>query len=353
MKTRHHQPGYIARGRSLIEMMIAILIGSLVLAGVLIIASGSITVGRRADSLGGLSDTGQTALQLLSADVRMAGYSLPRTYFVAGYETKMLSTAGIRGCDAGFTDNSVAQFNALSCKTGTSASGGAMSISYEADEFNSILVTNSAGALVPSDCRGTGLVALTGLKGNTERPMSGQDSMSTSPAYWRVENRYYIANSSTDGEPTLFCLGNGGASPGFGAGQSPQALVRGVERMVLSYGVAIGAIEKDKSEAVLVIGNPSVATYMSASAIDTKWIDETPDVRWQRVVSVRVCLETRGDVGSIEKITDSQNPSFINCDGVATEITDKRARRAVRMTMNLRNRTTAVDKITGIGLGGV
>ncbi len=342
----HRRP---ARGRSLIELMVAILIGSLVLAGVLIITSSTSSIGRRADSLSGLTDTGQTALQLLAADVRMAGYSIPRTYFAAGYTTKMLATAGIRGCDAGFTNNAAATLNILTCNGGASASGASLSLSYEADEWNSILVNGDTGP-VPTDCRGIGLVPITGQQGNTARPLVAQDSMSESPAYWRVENRYYIANSGPDNEPTLMCTGNGGDAPFT----QPQPLVRGVERMVITYGVSRGAIDASRSESVLVIDNPGVASYMTANEIDTNaaWAGEPTDVRWQRVVSVRVCLVTRGGPGSAEKI-DTENPSYFNCEGVRTSITDGLARRTVRMTMNLRNRTMSVDSTAGIGLGGV
>ncbi len=339
-----------AHGRSLIELMVGILIGSLVLAGVLIITAGTSNIGRRTDSLGGLSDSGQTAVQLLASDVRMAGYSMPRTYFAAGYATKMLFTAGIRGCDAGFVDSKVATLGALTCQPGISSSGSALSIAYEADAYNSIYVNTDDG-LVPSDCRGFGLVPIAGgIKGNVSRPDVAQDNFSD-PAYWLVENRYYITNSGPDNEPSLVCAGNGGKGAAVFASY---AMIRGVERMVASYGVAADSttVGVDATrDTVLTITNPSVTRYYTAKEIDEKWPGELADMRWQRVVSVRLCLELRGAPGTA--VSTDGSSSFINCDGTTKAIEDTRARRAVRMTINLRNRTMGVDRDSGLGLGGV
>lgn len=349
-----------AHGRSLIELMVGILIGSLVLAGVMVITAGSSSIGRRTDSLGDLSDAGQTGVQLLATDVRMAGYSMPRTYFAKGYVTKMLSTAGIRGCDNGFIDPKVTRtdfttpsLGLLTCNPSITSTGSALSLAYEADPYNSIYVTTSSGT-VPSDCRGIGLVALPGLNGNLNRPLAATDPMSDSPAYWLVENRYYIANS-TDGEPSLVCAGNGGTGNTLFAATT---LIRGVERMVVSYGVAgdskTANLDLTRSGTVLTIDDPSVSRYMTAKQIDEAWPAEDADMRWQRVASVRLCLVTRGAVGSAAaaNATSAEGASYINCEGETKAIEDGRARRAVRMTINLRNKTMSVSSDQGLGFGG-
>lgn len=352
----HHTPlRRPVRGRSLIELMVAILIGSLVLAGVMVITAGSSNIGRRTDSLGGLTDSGQTAAQLLASDVRMAGYSMPRTYFSAGYVTKMLPTAGIRGCDNGFTDYSVDGLGNLTCSPDATTKGGAVSIAYEADPYNAIYVTSDYGS-TPGDCRGFGLVPVAGsTKGNMNRPAAAEDSMSDSPVYWQVENRYFVANSGPDNEPSLVCAGNGGEGK---AKYATQPLIRGVERMVVTYGVAAASsnarLDSVKGGVnVLTIDDPSVTFYMSSDAIDKKWSGELADVRWQRVVSVRLCLEVRGAVGSAAKSSSAEGAAYVNCDGATKTIEDARARRSVRMTINLRNRTMTVDSALGLGLGGV
>lgn len=331
-------------GRSLIELMVAIVIGSLVLVAIMVITGNSTSIGRRSDSLGGLTDTGQIALQLLASEVRMAGYSVPRTYFVAGYVTKMMPDAGIRGCDNGFTNPSEPVFGDLACQAGANQFGDAISVAYEADDFNAVLAAGG-GAPSPSDCRGVALDRSVAGVGNEARPAVSADTMSETPAYWRMENRYFVAPSGTDGEPSLMCTGNGGAP--F---DSTITLIRGVQRMEVSYGVAQGQVDASRSDNVMVINDPSVVNYMTAAQIDGNpaWLGEPSTVRWQRVVSARVCLETLGAVGSAEA-----GSSFIACNGVRTAINDGRARRAVRMTMNLRNRTLPVNETTGIGLGGV
>lgn len=324
-----------AKGRSLIELMVALLIGSLVLAAVLVITAGSSSIGRRSDSLGSLTDSGQVALQLIGSEVRMAGYSEPRMIFAAGYLTKMMPFAGLRGCDNGFANSAVGA-NLLTC--GGAANSGAFSVVYEADDFNALLVNGA-----PTDCRGFGLIStIPGGIGNAARPATTEDKINN-VAYWRVENRYFIANANTDGEPSLMCTGSGGGAP-F-ATSIP--LVRGVERMVIRYGVGIGTIDASRSDLVVQV-QPNLVRYMTAAQIDGNpdWVGEATDVRWQRVISMQICLETRGDLASAE-------PGFAyrNCDGIMTTPTDGRARRAVFSTMSLRNRTAAQN--SAIGIGGV
>ena len=341
MRNNPHSIHHLQRGRSLIELMVAILVGSLVLASVLVITAGSTSIGRRSDSLGALTDTGQVALQLLSSEIRTAGYSEPRKIFAAGYVTKMLPFAGIRGCDAEFASSNTALMSDLTCLEAAPGSTGAISVTYEADAFTSVLVDDGTGP-APSDCRGFGLRKTVGGIGNAAPPIA---DLTEKLAFWRVENRYFVGNSSTDGEPSLLCTGNGGDDP-F---KATTTLIRGVQRMVATYGVANGILTPVISDTLVGV-IPGVASYMTATQIDANpaWLGETSETRWQRVVSVRMCLEIRGDANSAEPAA-----SFINCDGTTTAITDRRARRAVYMTMSLRNRTAGPDSGTGIGFGGV
>lgn len=353
---RHHRLAHAARasGRSLIELMVAVLIGTIVLAGVLIATSGASGSGQRTSALGRLNESGQVALQVMAHDVRMAGYGKPVNLFEAGKITKQFSTAGIRGCDGVFSniDASTAdQLQKLICPPADSATAsGSFVVTYEADNYNSIpVITPQNIGEVPSDCLGRGLLA-TGsslAKGNDQSQALTQKD-DTEARIWRIENRYWIEKDS-NGVSVLRCVGNGGAKPFT----NPGTLVQGVERMVVRYGVGIGQLNNDLSEDQLLM-QKGVVAYKTAQDIDEdpNWSKEPPEVRWQRVISARICLEVAGDVGSADRISGSNYGTYINCNGTATNITDGRQRRAVTMTMNLRNKTP-VPKGGIIGFGDV
>ncbi|RZI78644.1 MAG: hypothetical protein EOP38_27565, partial [Rubrivivax sp.] len=207
-----------ASGRSLIELMVAVLIGSMVLAGVLIATSGASGSGQRTSALGRLNESGQVALQVMAQDMRMAGYGKPVNLFEAGKITKQFSTAGIRGCDGVFSniDSSAAdQLKKLTCPTADSATASAsFAVTYEADTYNSIpVVTTQNIGEVPSDCQGRGLLA-TGsslAKGNDQSQVLTEKD-NTEARIWRIENRYWVEKDST-GVSVLRCVGNGGATP--------------------------------------------------------------------------------------------------------------------------------------------
>lgn len=331
----HHR---LSHGRSLIELMIALVIASVVLAAVLLTSSATSSAGNRTDALGRLTESGQIGLQVMAEDVRMAGFSMPRYIFDRRYETRNYVPAGIRGCTAGFANHlgggAATDLTALLC-AGAGTTGG-IAVTYEVDAFNNIPVAGG----VPSDCRGNGLVPApaSGGRGNAT---SGARSVNPGEEwYWRVENRYYIAQ--TNNEWALFCTGNGG-NPAFDSGV---ALVRGVTRIVATYGIARNEPSNDGSTQLLDVV-PDAVRYMTAADIDTTWAAEPAATRWQRVVSVRVCLEVQGEAGS-----GDNGSSYRNCDGTLTTISDGRQRRAVTMTMNLRNRTT-IPQNGSLGFGGV
>lgn len=319
-------------GRSLVELMIVLLISAVVLGAVLSTMVSTGQSGRRIDSAGRLLESGELGLQVLARDLRMAGYGTPRIYAVnATTPGRNVSLTGIRGCDGNFTNGrgngAVASLEQLQCDN--AGASDSFSVTYEADQFNA----NMTNAGVPSDCTGTGLVATPGSNpvGNAWTQAS-PGVITTNGWYWRVENRYYIANTG-DGESALFCAGNGGA-PGFSQGV---ALVRGVSRMTVTYGTGNGSLLNDGPGNYISMAADTVQ-YMTANQIDNNaaWVAEGTDTRWQRVISAQVCLEMVGERGSADT-----GASFINCDNVNTNIADGRMRRAVRMQVNLRNRTVA------------
>jgi type IV pilus assembly protein PilW len=345
--TRLPQRSKASSGRSLIELMVAIVIGAMILAGVLVVTAGTSNSGRKSDSQGRMIEAGQVALQFLANETRVAGYSAPQAIFAAGYANKMIFGAGVRGCDTGFSNASgsgaAANVDLLTCAGSTANASAAFSIIYEADNFNTITVGTSDGN-VPSDCRGFGLTPMTpGGVGNMAAPSELEEPLT--PTYWLVENRYFVGNTG-DGDVALMCSGNG-AQP-F---SNTQILLRGIERMTVRYAVGNGVVDPLLNAGIVAV-TPDAVQYMTAAQIDANptWAAETSNMRWQRVVSMRVCLEVTGDTS-----TSESSSSFVNCDGVTTAITDGRQRRSVTMTMNLRNRTALLNSgaLGTIGLGGI
>jgi len=357
MKTTHNLRH---AGRSLIEVMVAMVIGSIVLTGVLLVASGTSNSGRRVDAMGQMTENGQVALQIMADNVRMSGFSVPIYFATPGYESKQYMTAGVVGCDSNFTNTSgggaAASLAALNCNNDEDESS-AIAVTYQVDDFNAMLVASDDNLrnVAPADCRGFGLVTNPGstlLDGNEisatqERNENGTPAeLNANTYFWRVENRYFIG-PDTDGTPSLRCSGNGGTQP-F---NSSQTLIRGVERMVITYGIAQGGVQQDASDNVLVLTGGTV-NYLTAAEMNATWPAEAPAVRWQRVVSARICLELLGEPGSADAGTAEDPVSYTDCDGDTVNIEDGRMRRAVTQLVNLRNRT-ALPQGGTLGVGDI
>jgi hypothetical protein len=285
-----------------------------------------------------LTESGQVALQVLAQDVRMAGFGKPYLTFDPGSITRQYAQAGIRGCDGVFTNigSNAPQMEGLECPQANSAVDSAsFAVTYEADTYNSIPVASTEGiADVPSDCEGAGLRSSGGakIKGNQQNQA---DEDEKDIFVWRIENRYWIGQEA-DGTRVLRCAGNGGTDP-F---KDSVILVRGIDRMVVTYGIGNGSLNANKNDTQLIMQNGVVA-YKTAKEIDSdpNWSTEPATVRWQRVISARICLEVAGDIGSADRKSNNNYGEFVNCNGKTTIITDGRQRRAVTMTMNLRNKT--------------
>jgi type IV pilus assembly protein PilW len=325
-------------GRSIVELMIALALGALVLVSVLYVSSNNAGGSRRIDAMGRMTESSQLALQFIANDVRMAGFGAVQTAFKPGFHFTNYSFAGVRGCDNAFTNASggaaAADLGGLNCPGGVGTSD-AIAVTYEVDRYNgTTLASQEPGLAVQfADCRGFGIRSdgASLLQGNA------QSEDDAGRWYWRVENRYVVNNGN------LVCSGNGTGGGGAAFGNSV-TLVQGVERMVILYGVNAGVYDGQSSANDVLKVDSGVMSYLTAAQIDATWPGEVARARWQRVSSVRVCLEIVGeaDTASRDNNTGQISP-YVNCDGVLTPIVDGRQRRAVSATINLRNRTSPPD----------
>lgn len=279
------QPRRAARGFSLIELMVALLIGMLVI-GALMAGYYAIAVSNRnGQARAQVTEDASLALNMLRANVREAGYSRPTgvagTKYVQAYAGRALA-----GCDNSFVDLNQ-DIGALTCTAG--AGHASIAVAYEADSTangNSLL---SGG--VPLDCLGNAL------------PLTGAGATS----YYLNYSRFYLAASQVSPTHTaLYCRG-----PGNAAGQ---ALVENIEDMQIQYGVSNN----------LAASPVQVAYYAKASAL----------ANLDNVVTVRICVLAV----STDEVMDAVTP-YTDCNGTVGVVpADRRMRRAFTTTIVLHNR---------------
>ncbi len=286
-------------GRSLIEVIISLAIGSVVIGAVLIAVSGSGMTGRKQNSQGQLTENGQIAMNLMAAQLRMAGFWIP-TSMALSVDRPALPM--LVGCRNGF-NNVNAAWGTLACAGGPAGEGtDAVGVRYDGNE---------GGVAAATDCLGNGLAGVGGF----------------------VDDRFFIlpGNATPTGNPALYCKGAG----------SPQAqmLMDDVEGMSLRYGVA-AVVTPDESTNRLfntpAFGGESV-TYMRADQLTMACpvVGPVPANSWCAVSSVRLCLVMRTPDGGADQL----NTPYIDCNGQQQSVPDRRLRRAMTTTISVRNRT--------------
>ena len=269
-----------ARGLSLVEMMVSLVIGLVVVGAVLssYIASGKSN--RFQAAYAEMNENAQIGLGILARDLLLAGYAQP-TGINAGSTafTRTYSGRPVFGCDNGFVAPNTAGAVACSVAAGTPA----IEVVYEADLTNTV----PTSANIPSDCLGAGLTLV--------------------GASYFAHNRYYLANGST-GRSELHCASDK-------AGASGQPLVDNVENMKIWYGEANAAAPRN------------IVRYVSAANL--------ADNTFMNVVSVRVCLLMR----SAEPVLNGEDTAtYLDCDSVEQTSGDRYLRRAYFTTSTLRNK---------------
>ena len=303
----------LSQGFTLIELLISMVIGLVMVGAMIAIYSNSSAAATAAQAQVQMAEDGQFALRTIAQQIRLAGYNPIRqtttTTFVVGYPDGTTSFA-VFGCGANFTNGGgtatvATRPSELTCST-TGTSSHAISISYEADIYNTppTRTTN-----LPTDCLGTGLTAMPGP-----------------PVYYVAENRFYVSNNR------LVCAGSGDFT-------NVQPLVENIESIQFSYGAVNPAITTTK-----VIGGFLTAAQMGPSpASATAPTDATMAAlatqgeRWSRVMAVRVCVIVRSSTAGFSEAT-----GYLGCnpesDSDLISTSDGYLRKAFVSTVLLRNR---------------
>ncbi len=300
----------VQRGRTLLELLIAIAIGLVILLALGTVYLATTSTNRQSTSVSRMSEDAAVAFNLMGSGLRMAGYSAPRALVLPGGAmfggVKVVAPdrnfvgAAVRGCDHGFVDGTVA-FESLACGTDT-ALPAAVAIRFEGDAFNTVPITVS-GTVHPSDC----------LNNAVTDALATASAIDPARKYRLIDSRFTAQVSTTSGTPELFCGGNGG-------GFTPQPLMQFIDSVQLRYGVAADGTSRD------------VTHYATAAEVDA--LPGSTDDRWARVVNIKLCMVMRSQARD-----QAGAGNYIDCDGTSTASADGFARRAFTSFYALRNRS--------------
>lgn len=221
-------------GYTLVELMTSLVMGMILLAAAFalyVMSRGNQTTIANSSAL---DERGWMAIDAVSSQLRQAGYAP----LEGGFDAATPTLSGIDACGAPSAANGV-----LRC-AGASAGSDAVLIRF--------FGASRAGQTTPDDtildCAGNGVAA-----SDAERPAGAS---------------LLFVRDGADGIPALMCRS------GTGAGSDDIALVRGVERMELLYGVSTDNDDiPDK--------------FVAAKSITNS--------EWSRVAAVKVSLLLRGD----------------------------------------------------------
>lgn len=300
------------RGFSLVELMVALVVGLGVVGALMATLLAGSTSGRHGRALTQMSQDASIALGILREQLSQVGYSHAINVngagkFIKAYAGPAAGGAGLAGCDGAFANPTVAAVDLLSCVPVVAGAPSSIAMAYEVDVGNAVM----AGG-VPTDCLGNGVPPIA-------VPAPNNSANGLPYTYYVAFNRFYLAQPAGVARKALYCLGNG--APGA------QALVENVENMLIQYGVTTNPA------AVPV----QAGYYAPAAAFNPAAAPLTP--AYNGVVSVRLCVL----VGSADAVADKDPntgawPPYRDCDGTQKANLDGRLYRAFTSTVVLQNK---------------
>ena len=256
------------RGVTLIELLVAMVLG-LVVIGVVLSNYLTSSIGKNSSSaLQQMTEDATVALNVIRKNISTAGQSDAIGVVAGGFQRNPIGLR-IFGCETGFV-NPLLPVDNLVCDA---AGSEAIAVAYQADAVNSATLADN---VTPRDCVGNGIPPTL--------PGAGA-------AYFVASPKLFINNNE------LMCQGNG-------AGAQP--LVSNISRLWIRYGVA----------APLPAVPDTPQTY---PAPPVKFISaaNVTAAEWPRVMAVRVCVE----VQSTDEVLDAATPYF-GCNAIEAAAAD-------------------------------
>lgn len=324
------------QGFTLVEIMIALMLGVFMTAGIGNIYIGSQQTSRLQQNLSRIQENGRFALDYLAKEIRPAGYQgcpnlsnvLPEI-LIDDFPSSFNLQSALRGYTysgssiSGYTpaSNVVSNTDIITVQR---ASGCTANVTQGLDTLDEEINVDGScefeedDFLVISDCKTSDIIAASSVSDDGEgisHDASVNTSADLSKLYdtkaevFRIYSReFYIKNNPDDNQiPYLYqrevSKVDDIATP------NEEELIDGVEDMEVTYGVKI----KNNTYA-----------YLSASAI----------TQWNQVKSVRITLLMRSMDDNL-----TEDPVSINFAGTTVTPTDHRIRRVFSTTVFLRNRT--------------
>ncbi len=359
---KHHSPkhpGYDRQtGMTLIEIMIALLIGAFLLGGVLQIFISSKQTNSMQEGLSRMQENGRFAATFISKDIRRAGFmgcpslrnkndngiskvvpnvvtavpaipALSEDTLISGADN-ILENWNADACGAG--SECIAGTDAISLTYGESCGGNLSAAMANVNDNIQILASNTCSinatwALLASNCSSADIFrANNDVTTTLQHPaLNSAYAMDSEVFIYRAYT--YFIRESTSGAPnrSLWRLDSTKAT----SGSNPVELIEGIEDMQILYGVD-GDDDDDGNSATSAPDGPA-NYYVSADNVPDIDLNGTPD--WYRVISIRVSLLA---VSLDDNLSTQPVPYTYN--GVTTTPTDRKIRRVFNSTIVLRNR---------------
>ena len=353
------------KGLTLIEIMIALVISSILMLGVMGLFIGNKRIYREQNAMGRLQENARFAMDMMVRDIRKAGYAgcaddiagVNNTLVNGGTETNLVNFKNIiEGSENGATNwlpsasnertgSMLAGSDAITLRyfepisnitvSGTMANGNtgtAIPVTCTPDCASNATVTEN---LAISDCGVADIFSVTAVNTNSLEHTGGALSKgydTTAQVSRYVTTRYYIANGANDKSgnpiPTLFRYAFDQDKEDWDTDTNkleyiaqPQALIEGIENLQILYGV-------DNN-------NDAIAnSYVNASGVAAAG-------GWDNVVSVRLAILARTVNPDASAEPDTNGYNLLGTDVYTTGAppNDKYRRRIFSSTVQIRNRS--------------
>ena len=332
----HHPHPRTQQGITLIELMIALVIGLLATGAMLKVYVDSSRLYRFNEGLARIQENGRFATEFIRRDARMAGFwgcyhgaSLTNRITPGGAGYISYESSDITG-----TNND--GLNGADSITFSGAAGNAGTVNSNMAAADSAIPVNYTGTfkqgepLLISDCETTDIFQLTGISGSApsltlehSTDMNTTDELSkayaTGSRLYRVQQTTFcIAPGANPAQPSLRQLVN--STSGQTCQNHGDELVEGIENMQVWFGEDTDADSEGGG------GDGTANRYVPP---------DTSDLDMDRVVSVRIFLLARS---LNDNLTTELSPYYF-VDPVAITPTDKRLRKVFTTTITLRNKT--------------
>lgn len=319
--------GRRATGFTLVELMVAMVLSLVVIGGALMVYMSSSSSYRAQEATAQMVESGRTAVEMISRDLRMAEY-----WKCIGWQTANLSNHLPYQQRGIYSDNGA---NGAPDTLRMLQALDETAVTLTADVELTQLINNpaptpdevvpqdlsvSSGSgfaaddiIVVNDCAKGEVFQITGVEGNTlqHECLSCVEAYTAGAEVLRVEDVQYFIDDTTDPDnPKLMRIVDGAAA---------EELLEGVEDLQVHFG------EDIDSDGI-------ANRYVTADVINEPCADGTNHACWLRVPTVRISLLLRTVDDNI-----TQEPQSFIYNGSTVTAADGRLRRAFTAVVALRN----------------